>query len=54
MGPGRPGPTLPPAMALEDRIARSRLIPPRPRPTWVRRPRVEARLREALEAPWWW
>jgi hypothetical protein len=38
-------------MALEDRIARSRLIPPRPRPTWVRRPRVEARLREALEAP---
>ncbi|WP_448601020.1 BTAD domain-containing putative transcriptional regulator [Thermoflexus hugenholtzii] len=38
-------------MALDDRIARSRLIPPRPRPTWVRRPRVEARLREALETP---
>jgi len=38
-------------MALEDRIAHSRLIPPRPRPIWVRRPRVEARLREALEAP---
>ncbi|GBD08575.1 Serine/threonine-protein kinase PknK [Candidatus Thermoflexus japonica] len=38
-------------MALEDRIARSRLIPPRPRPTWVRRPRIEARLREALQAP---
>ncbi len=40
-----------PKMALEDRIARSRLIPPRPRPGTIRRPRVEARLREALRAP---
>lgn len=38
-------------MGLEERIARSRLIPPRPRLTWVQRPRVDARLREAFQVP---
>lgn len=38
-------------MGLEERIARGRLIPPHPRLTWMHRPRVDARLREALQVP---
>jgi hypothetical protein len=53
VGPGRPGPTLPPAMALEDRIARSRLIPPRPRPTGCAVPGWRPAFGRPWRPPWW-